>query len=124
MGIKLFAPDRDVSSVPQELRHLGDWSQRRLAKFAIGREVAGLPLGLIIYAARNQYNHFEERLEELNEDNRAVIELLAQRDILIGHLLTIDPPKPLSYRIVEMLGWKHYTLYEQDMRDLADKMGS
>lgn len=38
-------------------------------KFCVGREVGHLPLGIIVYGARNQYCHFGEsrRLDPLNE---------------------------------------------------------
>lgn len=36
--------------------------------FCIGREIGELPMGLVVYAARNQYNHFyEDRLAVVSE---------------------------------------------------------
>ena len=37
-------------------------------QFCVGRDIGHLPLGMIVYAARNQYNHFDEdRLTIVNE---------------------------------------------------------
>lgn len=36
--------------------------------FCVGRDIGDLPLGVLVYAGRNQYNHFgEKRLTVLNE---------------------------------------------------------
>jgi hypothetical protein len=37
-------------------------------QFCVGREIGDLPIGMIIYAGRNQYNHFDDdRLGVVNE---------------------------------------------------------
>ncbi|UKE73891.1 hypothetical protein [Xanthomonas graminis] len=46
-------------------------------KYCVGREVAGLPLGVIVHGARNQYCHFGE-LRRLNHINELVFNHLKQ----------------------------------------------
>jgi hypothetical protein len=94
-------------------------------KFCVGREIGHLPMGMLIYAGRNQYNHFgEERLSVVNE-------------VVFNHLHAVwpSPPNGLtfdlykekrihSYSILAALGWNDseqemgYSTYKRDMSDL------
>ena len=94
-------------------------------KFCVGRHIGHLPPGIVIYAGRNQYNHFHEgkRLSVLNE-------------VVFNHLHTMwpDPPNELSfdlkpghlfsYSILAALGWVDtsqglgYEAYKRDMAEL------
>ncbi|MGB3425897.1 MAG: hypothetical protein WBF84_03020 [Castellaniella sp.] len=94
-------------------------------QFCLGRHIGDLPLGIVIYAGRNQYNHFHEgkRLSVLNE-------------VVFNHLHTMwpDPPNELSfdlkpghffsYSILAALGWVDtfrglgYEAYKRDMGEL------
>lgn len=47
--------------IPEGLEHIS--INKKLAKFCIGKLVRGVPAGLVIYAARNQYNHQDESNE-------------------------------------------------------------
>ncbi len=47
------------------------------AKFCVGRLVRGVPLGLVVYAARNQHTHFNEG--PLREPSATVFERLVSR---------------------------------------------
>lgn len=51
---------------------------KKSVKFCYGRPVRGIPLGLIIYAGRNQHTHFEDK--KLREPSRTVFERLATRN--------------------------------------------
>ena len=74
------------------------------ARFAVGREVHGIPTGLLVYAWRIQYNHFEEGRPK-NPVARAVF------DALLAHYyddMTFDmayelewpAPRPVSHYIL------------------------
>src|ERR1700730_6522446 len=54
-GIRMYSSNGQVPMECADLR-LGN-SQ---TAFCVGRLVRGVPLGLIIYAGRNQYNHFDD----------------------------------------------------------------
>lgn len=93
-------------------------------QFCVGRDIGHLPLGIVIYAGRNQYNHFHEgkRLSVVNE-------------LVFNHLHTIcpdpinelsfdlKPGKLFSYSILSALGWTDTSRglgFETYKRDMAD----
>ena len=92
-------------------------------EFCVGRDVGDLPLGIIVFAGRNQYNHFadERRLTVLNE-------------VIFNHLHNMWPcpnngvsfelyeaKRPRSYSILAALGWTDgakelgYSAYKRDL---------
>ena len=92
------------------------------SKFCVGRDIGHLPLGMVVYAGRNQYNHFYEG-ERLSIVNELVFNHL--------HVMNPEPPSGLSfdlrpnqlfsYSILTALGWIDssrglgYPTYERDM---------
>lgn len=96
-------------------------------RFCVGRDIGQLPMGMLIYAGRNQYNHFgEERLSVVNE-------------VIFNHLQAMwpSPPNGLtfdlykekrihSYSILAALGWNDtakelgYSAYKRDVCDALD----
>lgn len=90
--------------------------------FCVGRDIGDVPLGVVIYAGRNQYNHFgEKRLGVLNE-------------VVFNHLHNMWPSpgngisfnlygdkRPRSYSILAALGWTDsssglgYAAYKKDL---------
>lgn len=94
-------------------------------EFCVGRDIGYLPLGVIVLAGRNQYNHFYkgERLSVVNE-------------LVFNHLhamwpkpkngLSFDlrPGKLFSYSVLAALGWTDtsrglgYDAYKRDMADV------
>lgn len=92
--------------------------------FCIGRCVRGVPVGLVIYAGRNQFAHFNER--ELREPNVTIFERLA-----VNHGETMegdfkDPAFDLQNgqlvnfagNITRLLGWRNHDAYATDMRQV------
>ncbi len=101
-----------------------DIPKKHLAeRFCIGRKVHGIPIGLIIYAGRIQYNHWEEG-EPWNKIARSVL-----RKLYIVHLenplfdlaydLEFPAPKPLSHYVVRLeLKWRSCNDFEKDMTNM------
>ena len=92
------------------------------APYCIGRRVREVPLGLVIVAGRNQYNHIDDN--DLRDPNVTVFEWLATRH---GYGAGIrDPGFDLSAGLVwnypsnltSLIGWRNYEAYESDMRSL------
>lgn len=65
-------------------------------EFCGGRQIGGMPVGLIIFAGRNQYSHAHEA--RLWPDTELVFNYL--------HMLHPDPPNDLSFNIYD--GWGYY----------------
>jgi hypothetical protein len=95
------------------------------AKFCIGRIERGVPIGLIVYAGRNQFNHLNE--DELREPNLFIFEQLSKIESYQNKgTFYRDPAFDLQNDIVEnyatnitsALGWNNYGAYEKDMLDM------
>lgn len=90
----------------EDTRYKGKKPLQLPLHFCLGREIGDLPLGVVIYAARNQYAHWqEERLSVLNE-------------VIFNHLDSIWPELPndhsfnlygnrriYAYTVIWALGW-------------------
>jgi len=96
--------------------------------FCTGRLVRGVPLGLVIYAGRNQHIHFED--QDLREPNVEVFRRLA-----VNHGYgrgstepVVDPAFHLgtesidsfANNITALIGWRSVEAYEADMRTLLE----
>lgn len=93
-------------------------------RFCIGRNIRGVPLGLVIYAARNQHTHFED--SELREPNCEVFRRLAENHGLKSEEPFVDPAFDLANKILvsyasnctALMEWRNYSSYEADIRAL------
>ena len=91
-------------------------------KFCVGRMVRGVPIGLVVYAARNQHTHFNE--PPLREPSTSVFERLTSGPEFGTSLAFRDPafdlrnPAILSFaaNVTALLGWRNYEQYIGDIR--------
>lgn len=93
-------------------------------RFGIGRKVNSLPLGLIIYAGRNQYNHWWD--QKPRKATQEIFDLIAIHNLKGGK----DPAFNLeiknlniSSNILGLIGWETYKDYEKDIIDMLSKFG-
>ena len=91
--------------------------------FCIGREIRGMPIGLIIYAGRNQHTHYNE--EKLDPVNQAIFDHLA---VVPRHSNLKDPAMDLANQLLDshagnvtfILGWRSYEAYASDLHSLLE----
>lgn len=96
--------------------------KQRHAKFCVGRAVREVPLGLVIYAARNQHTHFND--DELREPSASVFRLLATAHDHGDGQQIIDPAFDLNNQslvsfagsVTSLIDWRSYAQYSVDMR--------
>jgi hypothetical protein len=120
MGISLYSRNR---TAPSEVLSV---IRPKAVPFYIGRRVREVPIGLIIYAARNQYAHWDE--EHLRDPvNEWVFNTLATKHGIKGAKEIKDPAFDLSNKriliysanVFSILGWwDGYDTYIADMKDL------
>lgn len=88
-----------------------------VAKYFVGRQVRGVPLGAAVYAGRNQHAHFEEAPRKATAAILRVMATHAHPGIVDPAL---DPVNPgllsMAHNFVYLLGWEGYEQYERDMR--------
>jgi hypothetical protein len=95
--------------------------QTNSQKFCIGRLIDDIPIGLIIYAGRNQAIHFDD--EKLHPINKKVFHKLANwyspsfQKWFVNDAYELENPNILNYAeiITYKLGWTKYETYESDM---------
>lgn len=86
-------------------RLIGEYSNARTKKlnlpnkFCVGRELGDLPIGMVIYAARNQYNHASAT--RLNFENEVVFNYL--------HSANPSPPNGLSFNLYDENNYYSYS---------------
>ena len=116
-AIEIYSTNADVPVSVEDIIE----NNIKLSKFCIGREVYSVPIGLIIYAGRNQHAHFNE--PELYSVNEKVFERLRLHLGAEAHkYFMFDRANPLANSwardITYILGWRSYEAYVADLRDL------
>lgn len=93
--------------------------------FCVGRDIGLLPLGILVLAGRNQYNHYSDtRLSVLNE---VVFNQLHNMWPAPKHGVSFDlyeKKRPRAFSILAALGWTDsrkemgYSAYKRDMSEV------
>ena len=124
MGIKLFSKNKNISEdIPENVRSLIK-PKSNPVRFCTGRLVDKLPIGLIIYAGRNQYNHMHE--VKLREPNKIIFNHLAEhydddtKESFRDPAFDLDNRQLINFssNITALLGWRNYESYYSDMKSL------
>jgi hypothetical protein len=96
-------------------------------KYCCGRLVRTVPLGLVIYAARNKHAHYNENL--LHPLSAAVFERLATEHEYKKSEVTHDPAYDLrnpkigscAHNVMTLIDWTTYEKYAHDIATLIQK---
>lgn len=120
MGILQFSTN---TTIPYELESILKEGNKAV-KFCIGRKVREVPIGLIIYAGRNQYNHMDKKI--YNKTTTYVFNSLSNislKNDIKDPAFDLNQPKISNYssNILAILGWDNYENYIIDMFDLFKK---
>lgn len=115
------------TQVPQDWEYLIKPNSKP-ASFCIGRPVRGVPLGLVIYAGRNQHTHFDD--QNLREPNLEVFRRLAadhrfdqgSKERFLDPAFQLGTARNISFanNITALMGWRSLEAYERDMRELLE----
>jgi hypothetical protein len=123
MASKALEEYSSNTNVPPFASNLGITASSRSVRFAVGREVNGIPAGLLVYSGRIQYNHYEEgRLS--NKVARAVFDALLRHyynDMTfdMAYELELPAPCPVSHYIIRHeLKWFLSSHYFEDMKEM------
>ncbi len=118
VGIRCFSTN---TTIPTSCAALVPAKTRAAIPFCIGPIVRGVPAGLIIYATRNQYNHWDD---EPHEVSRRVFDALSAafyNNALYDLAFEIDDPGITVHAnevLLGALGWKTYERYEAEIRSM------
>jgi hypothetical protein len=119
MAIRLFSRN---DLIPSSCQGVVRSSNKSAIPFCIGRERHGIPVGLIVYAARNQYSHWDE--EEPHDITKKVFEALSAAfypQMLSDLAFELSNPTITVYAnevLLVALGWNTYDKYLAEMESL------
>ena len=119
MGILYFSRNEEI---PKSCAGIVPPQNKKAIRFCIGREVYGLPLGLIIYAARNQYSHWDdEKLHPVANNVFYYLSAAFHDNPIYDLAFEISNPTITIHANEILLGalrWTTYDKYLSEMRDL------
>lgn len=110
-GIEWFSTNTEA---PRNWSHV---TRKKQLQFCIGPQILGVPIGLVIYAGRNQYAHMNEA--ELMPLNTEVFSTMASEDPMFN----LASPFVQNYaaNITGALGWRGdegYAKYRMQMEEM------
>jgi hypothetical protein len=119
IAIRLYSRNE---TIPPSCAMLVEPSQKTVIPFCIGKECHGIPTGLVIYAGRNQYNHWDE--EDSHSATTKIFSALSAA-FLNNPLSDLafdlgNPTIPIyaSEILFTALGWNSYEKYLVEMAEL------
>ena len=119
-GIRLFSTNTEI---PDDFREIVPKNAKSVIPFCIGERKYGLPIGLIIYAARNQYAHWEE------DPHKITANVFRQLTIAFWNNPMYDLAYDLGNPTIDIyaneillggLGWTTYGKYRLEMENMLD----
>jgi hypothetical protein len=120
MAIRAYSQNK---TIPSSCAKLVKPDQKIAISFCIGKERHGIPTGLIIYGARNQYNHWdEEHLHPRTRDIFNALSLAFVDDPLSDLAFDFSNPTIPIYAseiLFTALGWNSYEKYLGGMTELC-----
>ena len=117
-GIRQYSKS---GTIPRACTDLEIPAEDNSAKFYIGRKIHGIPMGLIVYAAQQQFSNWEEGTPS-NQTAKSVFEHLRsvrKKDIWQDLIYELDWPakRPVSHHVLlQELNWHAYEDYLADMQ--------
>lgn len=119
MAIRLYSGN---TSIPLNCSGLVRPSQKSAIQFCIGKERHGIPTGLIVYAARNQFSHWDdEQPHEVTNNVFAALSAAFHHNMISDLAFELSNPTINVYTtevLLVALGWKSYDTYLAEMKSL------
>jgi len=119
-GIRLFSTN---DTIPEDCSEYVPESAKSIAAYCIGKRMYGLPTGLILYAARNQYAHWEEDPHKVTANVFRQLSFAFRDNLTYDLAFEIGNPSINIYANEILLGglnWTTYERYRQEMEELFD----
>jgi len=117
MGIRYFSRNE---SIPESCKRIVTAKDTTAIQFCIGKELYGLPIGLIIYAARNQYNHWDD--ENPHKITTSVFNMLSscfREDVFNDLAFSLSNPGIAVYANEVLLTALHWETYEEYLSEMG-----
>jgi hypothetical protein len=119
-GIRLFSTN---TIIPDDCISIVLPTARLAIPFCIGKRMYGLPLGLIIYAARNQYAHWEEDPHSVTTNVFNQLSIAFWDNPLYDLAFDLGNPTITIYANEILLGGLNWTTYEKYRSEMEELLG-
>lgn len=119
-AIRLFSTN---NGVPQDCSDIVPETAKSIIPFCIGQRKFGLPIGLIIYAARNQYAHWEEDPHNVTTKIFQQLAVTFWNNPLYDLAYDISNPTIDIYANEILLGGLNWTTYERYRSEMEQLLG-
>lgn len=109
--------------IPESCKDILTEKSNEVIKYCIGKEICGLPTGLIIYSARNQYNHWDKELRELNRKVFSKISYENRNNMLADLAYDLGNPTIIVYANEILLGlfhWNTYGIFRNELLEMLN----
>ena len=120
MAVFLFSKNE---TIPANSSRLVKPENKKAIPFCIGRLVHNIPIGMIIYAGRNQFNHWEDRSFDHPTTQVFKALFLAHYDNpFFDMAYELEFPERMikaNHLVLNELKWKNYEHYSTDMKSLV-----
>ena len=117
MGIRYFSRNEFI---PPCCEGIVPKSADSVIPFCIGRELHGLPIGLIIYSARNQYDHWDENPKPITSKVFAELSEAFSNNMHYDLAFDIGNPTITVYANEVLLGATGWTTYEHYLAEMGE----
>jgi len=128
MGIKLYGSQHQIPEQFLDVKPKTKESKKVFERFCYGREIRCVPIGLVVYAGRNQYNHYDST--KLSPANSKVFDMLSRKHGLPHCEKIIDPSFDLSNKslqiytsnIIAIMKWQNNMIFFEDINHLLNEV--
>ena len=118
MGIDVYSHNKII---PNSCKGIVPPKATKAIRFCIGRELFNLPIGLIIYAGRNQYNHWNDDPYNITFTVFNILSVAHYHDIwhdLAYELSNLSITIYAQEILIGALMWLSYEDYFNEMKEL------
>ena len=119
-GIRLFSSNKVI---PDDCKDIVPPAANSVIPFCVGKRKFGLPVGLIIYAARNQYAHWEEDPHQVTTNVFRHLVITFWDNPLYDLAYDLDNPTIDIYANEILLGGLNWTTYEKYRTEMEELLG-
>jgi len=123
IGIDYFSKNQNI---PDSFKDVINPKSEKVKKFCIGKELYEVPIGLIVYAGRNQYNHWNDEDPYKIKINNKIFEKLTiafYKNMFSDLAFDLSNPSITIYAkeiLLIALKWYNYDIYYKEMKELFD----
>lgn len=123
-GIRIYSTNKII---PDDCSDIVSPKARTAIPFCIGKRRYGLPVGLIVYAARNQYAHLEEDPHQVTTNVFHRLETAFWNNSFYDLAFDLGNPTIDIFAneiLIVALGWNTYEIFRVEMEEMLSSLNT